>query len=575
MPTQVATSSAATATAFSNQRKVDRCSNGVLWTIYWGGGSSMETRYSTDNGATWVIPVTQNFSLSLSNNYTPNISLFIDQDDYAHVAYKEKGDGYIYYRRGTPNAARTEWTWSGAEAVYAHSAFSLPDIVAHREGTGWKVHVVMQARLGSNTTDVYYESITITSAGAITVDGGSSSAALLFRSTSADFDAAPSIDFHHTGNGKTVKDGSPHLFVAYSGFFQYGIYFQKATYSSGSWTWGTYRAIDSARYIDTATKWLNCLFDGTRVLIAGSLHDGTTADTMLYERDVADTTTTTRLLNDNPSASLVLLYGSATYDSQGNVYLFGRNNDEAAGTYDLTYQKWTRTTNTLGAEVVVDSGVGDPYLSAKRGYSNNRIEFIYTDGTASPYNVTYDSIVANASPTITAGAPGTFDPRLIKRFSWTYSDAEANPQTQYEIGYRIAGSGSAYTTTTVASANAYHDYAANTFTDETDYEWQVRVHDGTSWSTYATSTFRADSWTYGAEVTSSTGSGTIDTTNFEAADYQVQVRTADAVGFGPWSASAVSVASRVAVMLAGAWKTVPRHIQVGGVWKRHDPRKQP
>ena len=44
-------------------------------------------------------------------------SFFIDLDDYAHLVYKDRFDGYIYYRRGTPNAGRTAWTWRHASRL--------------------------------------------------------------------------------------------------------------------------------------------------------------------------------------------------------------------------------------------------------------------------------------------------------------------------------------------------------------------------------------------------------------------------------------------------------------------------
>ncbi len=144
-PKTIGGSSNASATAFSSQRRVDRCQNGVLWAMYWDGGSSTSSSwdfyYSTDNGTTWVLGGTFGF-FGTAQNYFPNGSFFIDKEDYAHVTYKDRDNGYIYYRRGTPNAGRTSYTWSAALGVYKSYHMNYPDIVAHKQGTGWKAHIV-------------------------------------------------------------------------------------------------------------------------------------------------------------------------------------------------------------------------------------------------------------------------------------------------------------------------------------------------------------------------------------------------------------------------------------------------
>lgn len=392
-PTTIATSTAATATAYSNQRKVDRCQNGVLWVIRWVGDGSWVPHYSTDNGATWTADSSQNF-VGINNSYTPNFSFFIDLDDYAHLVIKDRHDGYIYYRRGTPNAGRTAWTWSATTAVYSSANGAYPDLIAHREGTGWKAHIVWSDRSGGSNLYTLYRGVSITSGGAISVDGSDSIIGGVYSGASSE--AFTSIDFNHTGDGKTVAGSTPHLYAAWSAGATgagKGIRFKKATYSGGAWTWGTEREIDSTRYVEGVNYWLNCLFDGTRVVMLAQVYDGSAGrDVLIYERDVADTTTTPRSLLNDPASTEYLQYGSGTYDGDGNVYLLGRNADESAGSYDLVYRKWTRATTTLGSEVVIDAGVANPYVSAKRGYSNNRIEFVYTDGAASPYNVNYGSI---------------------------------------------------------------------------------------------------------------------------------------------------------------------------------------
>jgi hypothetical protein len=401
-PTVITTSTASTATAYSNQRKIDRTSNGVVWAMFWDGtsttGTSMDFYYSTDDGATWTKGGEFGFA-GTGTTYTPNGSFFIDLDDFAHVVYKDRHNGYIYYRRGTPNAARTAWTWSSAVTVHSTTEANYPDVVAHREGTGWKAHVVW-SRVNTNNFSLYAP-ITIDSSGTITL-GTLASIGGGYSNTNHVW---PSIDFNHTGDGKTVAGGTPHLYVAWSAGATgsgKGIRFKKATYSGGSWTWGTEREIDSTRYIWTNYYWLNCLFDGTSVIITGQLYDDAERDLLLYERDAADTATTARELAANTGDAGGWFRGSSSYDSNRNVYFLGAK--YVSGLKDLRWAKWDRASASFGAVTVIDASPGEAYASVKRGYSGNKIEFIYTDGTASPYSVTYDSISLGTSLAILPAA---------------------------------------------------------------------------------------------------------------------------------------------------------------------------
>jgi hypothetical protein len=453
-PTIIDTSTASTATAYSNQRKVDRCQNGVLWTAFWNGtagndavgGDSIEFWYSADDGATWTQNTADTFGFAGSGTtYTPNFSFFIDLDDYCHVVWKDRSNGSIIYRRGTPNAGRTSYTWSGFTDVTTFATPDYPDVVAFRtpgsSPTTWDVAVV-----AANTDYPLYERLRVANDGTVTANNADGLGANngMYALNGVGYAVAlnkfVSIDFNHTGDGKTVAGGTPHLYAAWSAGATgsgKGIRFKKATYSAGTWTWGTEREIDSTVYLFGADWWLNCLFDGTRVNIVGFLFDGTNHPVKRYERDVGDTATVSSTLLAAPTAAERMYNGTASYDSDGNLYLFGQNRDESSGSADLVYRKWTRTGDSLGSEVVVDTSTGwsTVYASAKRGYSSSRIEFIYTDGTASPYSVTYDSILLNQAPTAptlvapaNAGSTGT-----TVAFDWTHNDPDGDAQARFAL----------------------------------------------------------------------------------------------------------------------------------------------
>lgn len=378
---------------------LDRCQNGVLWTFwksigpsYGSSRSEIWCSCSTDNGVTWSAAVNTGFIGNVAASYALDFSIFIDLDDYCHIAYKNSNNGGLFYVRGTPNAGRTTWSWS--TPLQAGGTNDYPDIVAHREGTGWVAHIVSDAG-----TNVAYSRVLITSGGVISL---AQAPTMVFATFSTTITTTPSIDFQHNGDGKTVKNSLPHLYIGGSAPIGTGggIRFRKMTYSAGAWSFvNPEQEIDSTRSTYNAYYWLRCLFDGTRVVLVGFLYDNSgmsaQGELKIYDRDEADTTTTARSLIAPAIPSQVLATGSATYDDFGNIYLFGENMDEATGSHDLVYRRWVRITNTLEAEIVIDAAVDvqnyNSFVNAKRGYSSRRIEFIFNHGGSSG-NVTYGGI---------------------------------------------------------------------------------------------------------------------------------------------------------------------------------------
>lgn len=558
----VSTSIDPTATAWHGQRKVDRTSNGVLWSHYWNGNSGgsdsggtvahMRFAYSTDHGANWTDTASNGFVFNgLGNSYHPNSSFFIDVDDYAHVAYKDRNDGYIYYRRGTPNAGRTAWTWSSPALLAANTSRNLPDIVAHREGTGWVAHVVFQ--YWTSATVVEYVKVTVSSVGAINV---ASVAGISAGYNSGLINHRPSIDFHHTGDGKTIKDGTPHLYVAWSAGGTgagKGIRFKKSTYSGGTWTWGTERELDSTRYLDGGDQqWLNCLFDGTRVIVPGNFNDGSgNIDIIVYDRDVDDTTTTTHSVDTTSTGvANIFSWGSATYDRNGNVYFFGSPDVTAPGS-SVHYKMWTRATNTLGSAVVLDTD--STYVSVKRGYRGNRIDLVYTKGTANPYSVkSWSRVATDEAPFILEPLlpkNGTIvDPRGTITISWNYSDPEGMPQTAVEIEWILQNG----TTGTISqsTSNNYYDVPADTWPLDSIVRFRMRVSDGTIWSGWSLwLAVEASAWTYEEIVSSSATSDFIDAQALGT--YSIAVQAGTRTGFSDWS-TPVSVQQENAVVKTGS-----------------------
>ncbi len=466
MAVVIATTSSAIPTTYALQSKVARTANGNLWATFTDTGYQFKFYYSTDNGATWTLGTTQLASFASTTN-DPSHSIFIDSNDYLHLAYTRPSDGVLAYRRGTPNAGRTDWTFSGETT--GQSVLTVADVVAHPEGTGWKAHIVAARGSGSPITPIYTP-VTITSGGTITFG------TVVELENSTPSHAVPSIDFYHNGDGKTAT-ATPHLFVCWStgatGAGE-GIKFAKATYSGGTWTWGATREIDTTRKAQS-DQVLRCMYDGTRVVIAGAILDASAnVDLMIYERDVADTTTTTRLVVDNMGTS-ALTQGSVARDSSANLYFIGN-----AGASGMVYRKWTRATTTLDGAVTIDATSGR-WASPQRGYSTGRIDLIYTDEGANPDAVTYEFISTNVAPNAPTGltpSGGTvIDRTITQQFQWTFSDPDSgDSQSKYDLRYRLIGAGSWTDILNQTTTNTYHDFTANFFAAG-DYEWQVRTYD--------------------------------------------------------------------------------------------------
>lgn len=145
--------------------------------------------------------------------------------------------------------------------------------------------------------------------------------------------------------------------------------------------------------------------------------------------------------------------------------------------------------------------------------------------------------VANLAPSLEVTAPVAseqIDPRLPFDVTWNYSDPEGAVQAQREVAWKLSSDSVYSTIASGASNSSSFSIPANTLPDDSDIDIRVKVNDGVNWTTKVVSV-RSDSWTYGPEVTSSVASGAIDLTGSSGL-YEAEVRTADAVEFGPWSA---------------------------------------
>ncbi|UQZ35444.1 hypothetical protein C2I18_19090 [Paenibacillus sp. PK3_47] len=368
------TSSADSLTSF-NQKKIDYTSDGYKWMLVRDGGDFRLDGMKPEEN-TW-------FHTNAQELNAANGSMMIDQDDYLHLAYKS-ADGAIEYVRGTYNAVTHRWNLGTPVVVDVDSSVNYPDLVAHRSvtGGGWNVHIV-SSKHNTSTNGALYHRIDISSAGAL----GTPSAATVLDSGMLGVPTWPSIDFQHTpasvSNGKAVKDGAPHLYVAWNTGAAgdgLGIRYKQASYSGGSWSWHAEQAVDENQYTLTEKDWFLSVYDGSRSVVFGALRNIADHQNLLGYTMQAST----RVINFFEGGRQVI-YGSGSYDAQGNLYFTGR----AGSNGDFVFHKWNRASGSLSLPEFAVPRSGTAFATMKRGDSYGKIELATTNQSGEDPNL-YD-----------------------------------------------------------------------------------------------------------------------------------------------------------------------------------------
>ena len=358
------------ATSFVSPRSLQATSTGRLWVAAGDAtANTIEFWYSDDAGVTW----TENTAAQITWDGANYFAFYIDADDHAHIAYDETATVALKYRRNKSISTTSAWSAASTVDSTTATAYQWADLVAHREGTGWKAHILYK-RNTTGTDLMLYAPITITSADVITVE-----TKVTVDSDVGASNAAGGIDFHHTASDeKAIQSSTPHLYMVWCDG-AWSVNFAKYTYSGGSWTAGTTRVIWTA---GAALYAVSMVFDGTRVIIAATVNSATMA---LFERDAADTTTTSQ------ASTSSLLAQCVTYDQESNVWIVGDNNSG-----DLYARKFVRSTLTWASAELVDTD--NPGICAMRRTGGNTIAIAYADtsGAGARFDQTYNNVAPSA-----------------------------------------------------------------------------------------------------------------------------------------------------------------------------------
>lgn len=374
------------ATAYSNQKKALTLSTGRQVVVVANGAFTHGNFYRSDDGQTWTRY--SGGSEHIAGWSNGSIASYVDSGGTERLVavWVQSGtgggrtSGEIYVMVGTFNADRTTLTWGTAMLMGNASGwggYNYPDIVVTPEGTGGVAHVVAGTYTGGNVhlwraEHAISSTGTQSSTGGIAVVNGVAGGGYPFAS----FDIDPvtkrlflAWTMGMTGAGKGVR-------------------FRTAAYSAGTWTWAIEVEVDTGHYIDSTSRWLNCRWDGTRVVIGGYLLDGTNGDLMQYESTNFTSFPTTYTHVNNAGTTERMNAGSMAVDlATGDVYFFG-GDAETVNTF--RYRKWTRSGTSLGSVVVLDTTGTQQFANA--WYWGNKVRWIYTAGNNSPYAVKYDEL---------------------------------------------------------------------------------------------------------------------------------------------------------------------------------------
>jgi hypothetical protein len=381
------------ATAYSNQRK----------TVVLGDGSEVFVIQDTTTNATFyrrdTSGVVTQFATGTSDilGWTNgSIACYVDSPGAVErltVAWKQSGagggrtDGCVYTMVGTFNAGRTTLTWGTAVEFSGggSTTYGFPDIVCHPESTGGVAHVFCSSA-DSATYAVSTNPHTITSGGVLA--RGTQVLLAPVGITAAQHYVSADINLVDKRLHLTWSDGA-------TGTGK-GIRYRTASYSAGTWTWATEVEIDNTVFVNGTDQSIQCRWDtsGGRAVIIGTFSSPN--HVMVW-----DSTSFTAFTNRIDSAIGTITYGAigAVDQVTGDVYVFGSRHN-GTNYCDVAYYKCTRSgvSLTIGSRVIVDAFVGSTsntpgiYAWYNSITTPKGINWVYTAGNNSPYQVKYDTI---------------------------------------------------------------------------------------------------------------------------------------------------------------------------------------
>lgn len=343
-----------TGTAYDNQRKTGRLpNNGLLDMVV--DGTTVNFFFSKDGGTTWAAVATGSITS------VTHASLFTDETDgFIHVA-RVNGSSREYLR-GVPtydgSGVLTAITWTNVNPFgnTTTGSWGKPDLVVHKEGTGWRAHVV-----AFNTDGVIkYQCVNIAAAGTLTVPAteitlnGTISTTSDAPSIAVDLNKNLSVSWHAgaIGAGKGVR-------------------FRMAAYATGAWTWQTEEPITEALFAEFMGP---CLVDRAgRAVVA--LRDNATGKALkVYRRAAAGG------WSDLSPAGVAGSHMTVALHTNDDIYVV------MTPIGGLEYRRYSGS-QWSAATATPTIGGSDTFPSACRYTDGFSLDIVVTTGPAAPWNI--------------------------------------------------------------------------------------------------------------------------------------------------------------------------------------------
>lgn len=388
MATKITDGSISDVMTGSAEKRIDVAPDGTLWYCL-VDPRTVRFFYSTNGGATWRYSSGSDLALG---QYSGAPSFFIDADGFAHLSLQRfsRDPQDVLYARGRPKSGGG-WTWSTKTILPAGGRLGVDtDVVAFRNGNGWVAFLLYNIPAGTRVARV-----DISASGVLTVGATSIGPSTGYAN------AYSTLDFAHTGNGKTPSS-TPHLFLG-SGAMTNSrpVTVQRARYSSGNWLWESPQAVASGGQNITQTA-LTGIYDGTYHAVAWSADND--------EIKFAEWTGASSTARRDPPVSPAGMgkTGALTMALvKGNIYLLAYG----YGTEVVYATKLTRSTGLWSAWTQVAGRTStadvDGKVQAVRYPRSGNVDFVYANRTGSAYSVFFAQIVARVTDPVT---PDPTDP---------------------------------------------------------------------------------------------------------------------------------------------------------------------
>jgi hypothetical protein len=473
----------------SPEKRIDLAPDGSLWAclVTQGGPGSAKFFRSADGGNSWSYASASDLSLEQSSAVP---SFFIDADGYAHACWVEwnKNPQVVKYARGRPTGTGTTspgWSWTTLTISPASGRTgSDSDVVAFRSGTGW---VAFVEYAGGPTGGAQVAQVAISASGALSV-----TATTTGPSTGLVANQYGSLEFAHTGDGKTPSAGPDIYYATGVQASSQPVRLNRAVYSGGTWTWASPVTIDTGNLLTTS---LCSVWDGTRLMTA---YSKTSATINCYEWDG----TATPVARNPPAApggtGNVLGLSMAVDPATGDIYL--AYYDATDG--DIRWSQFTRASTTWSAWAIAvsqspPSGGEDGKIQLVRHPSRDSVDMVYAQGGSTTWNIFYQQLAAlvrsPTAPTLLSPPSGAqVDLATGATFTWSYNHVSPGDTQQAWAFRRVYSSTTEYwnaTTQAWQSTVIYNTssttspyqavFPAAKWTTGTTYVWSVSTKSST------------------------------------------------------------------------------------------------